>query len=92
MTEETTIVVNQQGVHMRPSMIVIDVASQFQSNITLTKEDQEVNAKSIMEVTMLAAVCGDNIIVKAEGDDEQEAVSAIVAVIESGFEKIYVEE
>ena len=91
MVEQTTTVVNRDGLHMRPSMVITDVASQFQSKITLTKEDTEIEAHSIMQVTMLAAVRGDAIIVKAEGDDEKEAVAAIVAVIESGFSEVYSE-
>jgi len=85
MIEKKTKVTNRNGLHMRPSMVVVDVAGKFNSDVTLVKKDMEVDAKSIMSVTMLAAVCNDEITVKAEGPDEEEAVDAIVHVIKNGF-------
>ena len=85
MFEKKATIVNEYGLHMRPGMILSDNANSFKSDITLTKKDTEVNAKSIMSVTMLAALVNDEITVRAVGPDEEEAVNALVKLIEDGF-------
>ncbi len=85
MIEKKTKIVNEYGLHMRPGMILSDSANSFKSDITLEKDGTEVNAKSIMSVTMLAAVVDDEIIVRADGPDEEDAVNTLVKLIEDGF-------
>jgi phosphocarrier protein HPr len=68
---------NPDGLHMRPAMQFVDVASQFTSNIEVSNSEHTVDGKSIMQVTMLAATCGTKLLIKASGKDAEEAVSAL---------------
>jgi phosphocarrier protein HPr len=85
MTERAVEVVNEAGIHARPAAEIVKVAAKFRSEILVVRDDLEVNAKSIMGVMMLAAECGSTIIVKAEGDDAEAAVDAIVDLIANRF-------
>jgi phosphocarrier protein HPr len=76
---------NKLGLHARPAALVVKLASKYQSEIQLIKDDTEINAKSILGVMMLAAGPGQRIMVTAEGEDEADAVVAISELIESGF-------
>ena len=78
-------VVNRLGLHARPAAQIVQKASQFKSEIKLSKDGLEVNAKSIMGVMMLAAEMGSTIIVIAEGPDEEAAAAEIAAVFASKF-------
>ena len=78
-------IVNRLGMHARPSAMLVTAASRYESDVFLTKDGLRVNGKSIMGVMMLAAEKGSEILIEAEGPDEQEAVQAIAKVIESGF-------
>ena len=77
---------NKDGLHMRPAMQFVDLANQFDSNITVTGGDISVDGKSIMQMSMLAATCGTKLRIKAEGDDAQKAVNALRKLVE---EKIF---
>ena len=73
---------NADGLHMRPAMQFVDVASKFDSDIKVSNEDTSVDAKSIMQMTMLAATFGTKLKVHAEGSDAQEATEAIRHLVE----------
>ncbi|MBN1456329.1 MAG: HPr family phosphocarrier protein [Sedimentisphaerales bacterium] len=73
---------NADGLHMRPAMQFVDVASKFDSDIKVSNEDTSVDAKSIMQMTMLAATFGTKLKVRAEGSDAQEATEAIRYLVE----------
>ena len=73
---------NADGLHMRPAMQFVDVASKFGSDIKVSNEDTSVDAKSIMQMTMLAATFGTKLKVRAEGSDAQEATEAIRHLVE----------
>lgn len=73
---------NADGLHMRPAMQFVDVASKFDSDIKVSNEDTSVDAKSIMQMTMLAATFGTKLKVRAEGSDAQEATEAIRHLVE----------
>ena len=73
---------NSDGLHMRPAMQFVDMASQYESEITVSNDDTSVDAKSIMQMTMLAATCGTKLNVKAVGSDAQEAISALQKLVE----------
>ncbi len=73
---------NSDGLHMRPAMQFVDVASRFDAEITVSNKDTSVNAKSIMEMTMLAATCGTKLAVKARGCDAEAAVKALHELVE----------
>ncbi len=85
MVEKEVRIVNKLGLHARPAAMLVQKASQFESEIRLKRENLEVNAKSIMGVMMLAAEMGSVIFVIADGPDEEKAARAIVQVIKSRF-------
>ena len=85
IVEAELLLVNRQGLHARPSQMVVNLANKFISQIRLSKDDQEVDAKSIMGVMMLAAEKGTSLKVKAEGPDAEEAVAALKELFASGF-------
>jgi len=85
MVERTVTIVNKNGVHARPAAEIVKTAGRFASDVTIVRDDLEVNGKSIMGVMMLAAECGANIIIRATGADEQPAVDAIAALVASKF-------
>lgn len=68
---------------MRPAEQLVQLASRFQAEITLVKDDLPVNGKSIMGILMLAAEYGSEMTVRAEGADEQEALKALVDLFEN---------
>ena len=75
-------VMNSDGLHMRPAMQFVDVATRFDSEITVTNGETTVDAKSIMQMTMLAATCGTKLTVIAKGDDCGEAIEEIRILVE----------
>ncbi len=76
---------NTLGLHARPSAQLTQIAGRYASEVFIAKNERRVNAKSIMGVMMLAAGPGAIVTVDAEGPDEEQAVAAIGALIESGF-------
>ncbi len=73
---------NADGLHMRPAMQFVDVASQFDCDITVSNNENTVDGKSIMQISMLAATCGTRLRIKAEGPDAQEALDALRELVE----------
>jgi phosphocarrier protein HPr len=76
---------NKYGLHQRPAMKVIETAGRFASEVFLLKGDQRCNAKSIIDVIMLAAEKGTKLTVEAEGGDAEAAVKALVALFAAKF-------
>ena len=85
MVERSVLVQNAHGIHARPAAEIVKVAGQFRANITIIRDDLEVNGKSIMGVMMLAAECGATVLIRADGDDADAAVDALAGVIVSKF-------
>jgi phosphocarrier protein HPr len=85
--EEKIRITNKLGLHARPAAMLVRTAGQFESDVTIAKDDMEVNAKSIMGVMMLAAEKGSTLTIRAEGRDQEKAVKAIVALVESRFDE-----
>jgi len=79
---------NKLGLHARPSAQLTQVASRFQCEVFIAREGRRVNAKSIMGVMMLAAGPGTTVAVDADGPDEEAAVAAIGALIDSRFGEV----
>ena len=73
---------NAEGLHMRPAMQFVDLAGKFGSDIHVSNEEQSVDAKSIMQMTMLAATCGTKLLIRAEGVDAREAIEALQELVE----------
>jgi phosphocarrier protein len=87
MTEADVQIVNKLGLHARPSAKVSALAGRFAAEVWLTRNGRRINAKSIMGVMMLAAARGSTLKIEADGPDEAEAVAALRALIESGFDE-----
>ncbi|MCK8827854.1 HPr family phosphocarrier protein [Natroniella acetigena] len=87
MTEEQVIVASSAGIHARPASLIVQEANNYQSEIKLVKDDNEANAKSIMGIMSLGVSQQTEITVRAEGEDEKEAVTAVVELIASGFDE-----
>ena len=85
MFERSVEIRNELGLHARPAQLFVQAADTFRSKIILSKDDLEVNGKSIMGVMMLAAERGSTVLIRAEGADEREAVEQLVVLIESKF-------
>ncbi|MEO7041818.1 MAG: HPr family phosphocarrier protein [Gemmatimonadaceae bacterium] len=85
MAERTVTIVNKNGVHARPAAEIVKTAGKFTSNVTIVRDDLEVNGKSIMGVMMLAAECGSAIILRATGPDADEAVEALAQLVAAKF-------
>lgn len=85
MPERSVHICNKLGLHARASAKLVSTAGSFSSEIMLIKENMEVNAKSIMGIMMLAACKGTDLILKAEGDDAEEALEAIEQLVNNRF-------
>ena len=90
MPERCTVhatVINRLGLHARPAMAFVDLASTFESTIVVKREDLEVDGKSIMQVMMLAAGKGSTLEITAEGADASRACKALKEVVDGGFDE-----
>jgi phosphocarrier protein HPr len=85
MTSQNVTVLNQTGLHARPAALFIEKASAFQSNITVTKNDRSVSAKSLINLLALCIKKDSEITISADGVDEKEAVDVLVKLVESKF-------
>jgi phosphocarrier protein len=85
MPERSVQVINKNGIHARPAAEIVKLAAKYKSDITVTRDDLEVNGKSIMGVMMLAAECGATVQLKAEGPDADEALDALSHLIAGKF-------
>jgi len=87
MIERMVTIKNRAGIHARPAALLVQTASKFKSKIYIEKETDRINGKSIMGIITLGA--GYNTILKliVEGDDESDAVDALVRLFDSKFEE-----
>lgn len=80
-------ITNKLGMHARPAMMLVDVASKYTADIKLCKGNQAVDAKSIMQLMMLAAVSGTQLDIQATGPDAADAVAALQQLVDSKFDE-----
>ncbi len=78
-------ILNKRGLHARASAKIVEASARFQSEIHIIKDGHAVNGRSIMGLMMLAASIGSTVMVTAEGPDAQEALTAMLALIEAKF-------
>lgn len=83
--QQTVVVTNPQGIHLRPAEQLARLAEEYESEITITHETYRVDAKSIMHVMTLAARQGVELTLEARGPDAQEAIDALVQLVENDF-------
>jgi len=85
--ERTVVISNPQGLHARPAEMFARLALQFESKIEVVRNDYRVDAKSILHVLTLGASQGSELTLEATGVDAEEALEALVRLVESDFAK-----
>jgi phosphocarrier protein len=85
MSSRTVSIVNKLGLHARAASKLVNCASGFASQVWISRGDREVNGKSIMGVLTLAAGRGTELVLRAEGDDEDAALDAMTELIADYF-------
>jgi len=83
VVKRKVVINNEQGLHARPAALFVQVANKFDSRITVKRDAEEVNGKSIMGILMLGAEKGSIIVIEAEGSDANLAVMELEKVITS---------
>lgn len=78
-------VINEKGLHTRPSAELVRHASKFKSEINLTYQDLTVSAKSLLGILMLAANKGATVFIEADGIDAEKAVQTIIDLSKEKF-------
>ena len=92
MIRKTIRLPNKLGLHMRAANIFVDAASRFGSTIQVGRGELVVNGKSIMGLMMLAAPCGTELVIEAEGPDEEQAMAELLELVGTGFGEELAEE
>jgi len=87
MIEQMVTIKNRAGIHARPAALLVQTASKYKSKIFIEKEDDRINGKSIMGIITLGAGYDTKLKLIAEGDDEQDAIAALVFLFDSKFEE-----
>ncbi|MDO4332300.1 MAG: HPr family phosphocarrier protein [Eubacteriales bacterium] len=85
MVQQKVVIKNPTGLHLRPAGILCKEAMQYKSRVTFVFGDSTANAKSVLSVLGACVKCGDEIELYCEGEDEQEALNALLKAIESGL-------
>jgi phosphocarrier protein len=87
IAERELVVLNKLGVHARPAALFVKVANRFSCTVMVTKDNEQVNGKSIMGLMMLAAGPGSKLLVRCEGDDCHQALDEIEALVKRKFDE-----
>ncbi len=87
MLEKELTIRNRAGIHARPAALIVQTATKFACKISFHKENETVNAKSIMGIITLGAGHNTKLTVLADGEDEQDAVEALTRLFENRFEE-----
>lgn len=85
--EKTVDIVNKLGLHARAAAKLVTLASKFESDVRVRKDGREVSGKSIMGVMMLAAAKGSQVTLIAEGEDAEQALAELAALVADRFEE-----
>lgn len=85
MFSKEVVVQNQVGLHARPATFFIQKANEYKSSIWVSKDERKVNAKSLLGVLSLGITRGTNIIIAADGPDQEDAVNGLVELISKNF-------
>jgi phosphotransferase system HPr (HPr) family protein len=81
------IIKNKQGLHARPAALFVQIANKFNSRITVKRDKEEVNGKSIMGILMLGAEKDSTIVIEADGDDAHLAIMELERIVTSEEER-----
>jgi phosphocarrier protein HPr len=85
MTSRTVTVVNQLGMHARAAAKFVHLATRFESRVVVSRQEREMDGKSIMGLLLLAAARGTAVTIMADGNDEQAALDALTELVSHGF-------
>ena len=85
MVSRQVTIINKQGLHARPATAMVNTAAKFKSEIFICRDEKKVNGKSILGLLVLAAECGAALTIEAQGSDENEAVEALVNLVNDHF-------
>lgn len=85
MPETKLIIRNKVGLHARPAVLFVQAAQNFQSEIRVSKDGREANAKSFKAILALAVNRDDEVRVIAEGEDAEKALAALTRLVENNF-------
>ena len=89
--EARVVLTNKMGLHARPSTQIATTAGRFAADVYIAKDGLTVDAKSVLELLMLAAECGSELHVTADGDDADDAIKSVVELVESRFGELDVD-
>jgi len=87
MTTRSVTILNRAGIHARPASLIVQTAQQFDCSIWIEKEDVKINAKSIMNILTLGATYKTELMLSAEGEDEEEAVEELGQLFDNKFKE-----
>jgi phosphocarrier protein len=87
MTERQVLIKNRAGIHARPAALIVQTAGRFASKIHFIKDSETINAKSIMGIITLGASYNTALTIRAEGEDELQAVESLAGLFENRFEE-----
>lgn len=82
---------NKMGLHARPSTQIATTASRYVSDIHIAKDGMVVDAKSVLELLMLAAECGSELTITADGEDAKEAIDVLAKLVDGRFGELDVD-
>jgi len=85
MVEKTVVITNPEGLHARPAALFVQTAGKFTSTVWIKVGKTKVNAKSIMGLISLAVAQGTEVVIGAEGEDEEKAVEELIDLVTTGF-------
>ncbi|MGI5908452.1 MAG: HPr family phosphocarrier protein [Christensenellales bacterium] len=88
MVSEQVKIINPTGLHARPASVFVKAANGFRSDVAVISGDKRINAKSIVKVMSTALKQGTDIVIEASGEDEAEAVRALVDLVKGGFGEV----
>ncbi len=87
MIEREVEIVNRLGLHARAASKLVHLAASFQSDVTLVQDGEEVDAKSILGILLLAAGQGNRLLLRCAGEDEDQAMAAVTRLIADRFDE-----
>lgn len=85
MIEREVEIINNAGMHTRPASSIVKIAAKYKADFFISRDDFEVNGKSIIGVMTLAAEKGSKLILKFDGEDEEELANEMIDFFEKGF-------
>ena len=87
MIEREVVIKNRAGLHTRPAALLVKMAARYKSEFLIFKDGVEINGKSIIGVMTLAAEQGATLLLRFEGEDEEDAARTITELFERGFDE-----